>query len=132
MYPVTLNSFVVPDVITKTGTLPPVPQAVWDDVVVLLPWTIYLFSGDKSALRTCWNGMRKYVDEVIPRDGDGLWDPQLWQLADWLDPAAPPNDPGAGRADGTLVADAYLVHVTRVMYRISKVLNEPDEVTEKY
>lgn len=124
--------FVVPDVITKAGPLPPVPQAVWDDVVVLLPWTIYLYSGDKSALRTCWHGMRRYIDEVIPRDDDGLWDPQLWQLGDWLDPAAPPDDAGAGRTDGTLVADAYLVHVTRVMYRISKVLNEDVDVSRMY
>ncbi|KAK8018657.1 hypothetical protein PG991_007847 [Apiospora marii] len=124
--------FVVPDVMTKAGPLPAVPQAVWDDVVVLLPWTIYLYTGDKTALRTCWDGMRKYVDEVIPKNDEGLWDPQLWQLGDWLDPAAPPDDPGAARTDGTLVADAYLFHVTRVMHEISKVLNEDDVVISKY
>lgn len=124
--------FVVPDVMAEAGPIPPTPQAVWDDVVVLLPWTIYLYSGDKTALRTCWKGMRKYVDEVIPRDDDGLWDPQLWQLGDRFDPAARPDDPGAGRTNGTLVADAYLVHVTRVMHAISRVLNKDDEVCRKY
>ncbi|KAK7943718.1 uncharacterized protein PG986_012831 [Apiospora aurea] len=109
--------FVAPDVLTMTKTITPRPQAVWDDTVVLLPWTIYLYSGDKTALEFCWYCMRKYVEG---------------QLGDWLDPAAPPDDPGAARTDGTLVADAYLVHVTRVMYRISKVLNEPDDVSKWY
>ncbi|KAK8085281.1 hypothetical protein PG997_006552 [Apiospora hydei] len=122
--------FVVPDVLTRTATIAPHSQAVWDDVVVLLPWTIYLYSGDKTTVRNCWSGMRKYIDEEVRRDADDLWDPRIWQRGDWLDPAAPPDDPGAARTDGTLVADAYLVHVTRVMYRISKVLNEPDEVSK--
>ncbi|KAK8044681.1 bacterial alpha-L-rhamnosidase-domain-containing protein [Apiospora rasikravindrae] len=125
--------FVVPDVLTRTATIAPYPQAVWDDAVVLLPWTIYLYSGDKTLLEKCWYGMRKYIDDIIPRGSDELWNPRLWQLGDWLDPAAPPDDPGTARTDGTLVADAYLVHVTRVMYRISTVLHgETDEVTTRY
>jgi len=62
--------------------------------------------------------MKVYIDKVIPRDTDGLWDPDLWQLGDWLDPKAPPEEPGDGRTDGVLVADAYLVHITATFSKV--------------
>ncbi|WQF79293.1 Putative alpha-L-rhamnosidase, concanavalin-like domain, six-hairpin glycosidase superfamily [Colletotrichum destructivum] len=111
---------VVPNVM-RDGPWPSVPQAVWDDVVVLVPWTLYKWFGDAGVLRETYPGMRDYLRSV-QRSEDGLWDPDLWQLGDWLDPNAPPAEPGLARTDGTLVADAYLVYVTDVVSRIAGVL----------
>ncbi|KAL4941131.1 hypothetical protein BDV06DRAFT_223424 [Aspergillus oleicola] len=37
--------------------------------------------------------MVAWVDKGIPRGPDGLWDIDCWQLGDWLDPTAPPDQP---------------------------------------
>ena len=112
--------FVVPDVISKAhdkddAFWPKIPNAVWDDVAVLLPTTLYQASGDTNVLQKQYQSMKAWLDRGVRRGTDRLWDPELYQLGDWLDPIAPPAEPGNGRTDGTLVADAYLVQVTRKM-----------------
>ncbi|TPX16180.1 uncharacterized protein E0L32_004175 [Thyridium curvatum] len=111
---------VVPNAL-KASKHPVKPQAVWDDVVVLAPWTLYRHFGDAEVLRSAWAAMKLYL-RAIPRGADALWTPDLWQLGDWLDPNAPPAEPGNARTDGALVADEYLVHVTGVMAEIAGVL----------
>ena len=128
--------FVVPNVIEKDvpsddDWWPSVAQAVWDDVAVLLPWNMYQSSGDAEVLRRQYKSMTTWVDKGVQRGSDGLWDPDLWQLGDWLDPAAPPDDPIQGRTDGTLVADAYLVHVTSILAKASAVLDLKEDA-ERY
>ncbi|EKG16231.1 Bacterial alpha-L-rhamnosidase [Macrophomina phaseolina MS6] len=117
---------VVPDVLGTTSW-PSVPQAVWDDVAILVPWVLYQWSGDVEIVRRQYSSMRVYLDTSIRRGDDGLWDPDLWQLGDWLDPNAPPREPGLARTDGTLVADAYLVYVTGIMAKISDAVERPQE-----
>ncbi|KAI1872781.1 uncharacterized protein JN550_003655 [Neoarthrinium moseri] len=116
---------VVPDVMPN-GPWPCVAQAVWDDVVVLLPWTLYQWSRDDGPLRECYSGMLDHL-RVIPRADDGLWETEMWKLGDWLDPAAPSDNPALAMTDGTLVADAYLVHVTRTVAKVASVLSKPED-----
>jgi alpha-L-rhamnosidase len=117
--------FVVPNVVQETW--PHIPQAVWDDVVVLTPWQLYRSFGDMEILQRQYPSMLAHVDKAIRRGDDGLWDPELCQLGDWLDPAAPPDQPGNGRTNGVLVADAYLVHLTKVLAQISDILGHKDD-----
>jgi alpha-L-rhamnosidase len=119
----------VPDLM-KNGPWPTVPQAVWGDVVIILPWNLYLNFGNVRVLQENWAGMEAHLNSV-QRGSDGLWDPEQWQLGDWLDPAAPPHAPGLSRTDGTLVADQYLVHVTSLMAQIAGVLGL-HEAAQKY
>lgn len=124
---------VIPDVLTGRSSWPNEPQAVWDDVAIILPWVIYQWTGDADVLRRQLPSMRTYIDKSIRRDprNNLLWDPTLWQLGDWLDPNAPPSEPGLARTDGTLVADAYLVYVTGLMAKISGVIGE-EALAAKY
>lgn len=124
---------VIPDVLTGRSSWPNEPQAVWDDVAIILPWVIYQWTGDADVLRRQLPSMRTYIDKSIRRDAKNglLWDPTLWQLGDWLDPNAPPSEPGLARTDGTLVADAYLVYVTGLMAKITKVIGE-EALAAKY
>lgn len=118
---------VVPNAM-RHGPWPSVPQAVWDDVVIILPWNLYRYYGDSEALREAYPGMQAYLSS-IRRSPDGLWTEHgLWQLGDWLDPNAPPQEPGLARTDGVLVADAFLVHVTGLMAKIAAVLHEEADV----
>ncbi|KAL5358332.1 bacterial alpha-L-rhamnosidase-domain-containing protein [Aspergillus floccosus] len=122
--------FVVPNVIDYRWPRL-APQAVWDDVTVLLPWNLYRSYGDIDILRRQYRSMVAWVDTGIRRGPDRLWDPELWQLGDWLDPTAPPVEPGDARTNGTLVADAYLAHVTAVLAQISEILGEKEDA-ERY
>ncbi|KAK4936420.1 hypothetical protein LTR10_022694 [Elasticomyces elasticus] len=116
---------IIPDLIDNPIKNP--PQAIWNDVTVLLPWDIYLISGDKDILHRQYASMTAWVDRGIPRGSNGLWDPNGWQFGDWLDPSAPPEEPGAGRTDCILVADAYLVRVTETIARVAECLGFSDD-----
>jgi alpha-L-rhamnosidase len=121
--------FVVP--ILPLGSWPHMPAAVWDDVTVLTPMDVFNNCGDVAILERQLPSMRAWLDEAIDRGKDGLWNRDRWQLADWLDPNAPPDDPGASRTDFVLVADAYLVHVTRTMSNVCSRLGKL-ELAQKY
>lgn len=120
---------VVPNAM-RHGPWPLVPQAVWDDVVIILPWNLYRYFGDAEGLKEAYPGMKDYLSS-IRRSPDGLWtEDGLWQLGDWLDPNAPPEDPGLARTDGVLVADAFLVHVTGIIAKVAAVIGKDDEAKQ--
>jgi alpha-L-rhamnosidase len=122
--------FVVPNILSSStgdASWGGFPQAVWDDVVILLPWTLYCAFGDVEVLRRQYSSMQSWIDKGLKRGPDGLWDSTFHQLGDWLDPSAPPDRPGEARTDGTFVADAYLLHITNVMIHISDVLGNKGE-----
>ncbi len=56
------------------------------------------------------------------------WDTGF-QFGDWLDPAAPPDDPGAARTDKALVATAYHAHTARLLARVAGVLGRDADRT---
>ena len=113
---------VVPDVL-QGDPFSYEPQAIWDDAAILVPWELYQSYGDPDVLRRQYSSMQTHLDEAIIRGPDYLWREDVWQLADWLDPSAPPQEPGLARTDGVLVADAYLVHVTTIMNQIATILD---------
>ncbi|WP_346618422.1 glycoside hydrolase family 78 protein [Blastococcus montanus] len=103
------------------------PGAVWGDVAVLTPAVLYERFGDSGVLRTQYASAKAWVDCVAARVGDdGLWDHGM-QLGDWLDPAAPPEDPAAARTDRYLVATAYHAWSALHLSRIAGVLGELED-----
>ncbi|KAK7737906.1 hypothetical protein SLS53_006284 [Cytospora paraplurivora] len=117
---------VVPDVLAGHSAEDHSPEAVWDDAAVLVPWTVYQWSGDVEVLRRQWWSMRTHLDKSIKRAYDGLWDEGCFQFGDWLDPNAPPEQADAARTDGTMVADAYLVYITGIVAKIAVVINDAE------
>lgn len=107
------------------------PAAIWDDVVVLTPYDLYKSAEDHEILTRQFVSMQTWLELGVDRASDGLWNPDRWQLGDWLDPVAPPNDPSNGPSDPLLVADAYLIHTTETFVRICELLGK-DEIAEKY
>lgn len=106
---------VVPDVLP--ATFPGADaQAVWADVAVLLPWTLYQRFGDLEVLGTQYPSMLAWGEATIrlTAAGGGLWR-QDFQLGDWLDPTAPPDRPADARTDGDLVANAYVVRSAEIL-----------------
>ena len=77
----------------------PLPQAGWGDAAVLVPWVIYQRFGDVDVLRRQYQGMCAWVDGLTNALGTGTLFDKPFQLGDWLDPAAPPENPAAGATD---------------------------------
>ncbi|KAF7543546.1 hypothetical protein G7Z17_g10647 [Cylindrodendrum hubeiense] len=100
----------------------PMPNAVWGDAAVMVPWELYRTSGDNGFLLRQYESMVQYLEHGVSRGQDGLWDPEQWQFGDWLDPRAPQNDSGRGTTDGTFVADCFLVRSTQIVAEVAGLL----------
>lgn len=103
------------------------PGAAWGDVATLLPWTLYERFGDVGVLEAQFDSARRWVDLLERLAGPSrLWD-SGFQLGDWLDPAAPPDDPADALTDRYLVATAYFAKSARTVARMAEVLGLADE-----
>ncbi|WP_156372371.1 glycoside hydrolase family 78 protein [Arthrobacter sp. Leaf337] len=127
---------VVPEV---TFDKPPFPvrpvMAAWGDAAVLVPWVLYQRTGDLEFLRRQLPGMIAWLEAAAGAAGPELRFEQGFQFGDWLDPAAPPNEPGAARTPWQLVAQAYLSYSARVACQAAVLLGEDpaalDELSQR-
>lgn len=105
------------------------PGAVWGDVAVLTPWTIYERFGDTEVLRDQYASAKAWVNLMDSKAGQShLWNTGF-QLGDWLDPTAPPHDPTAAKTDPYLVATAYFAWSALHLGKTASVLgNTADEL----
>jgi alpha-L-rhamnosidase len=101
--------------------------AVWGDAAVAVPWTLFERYGDIGVLRTQYRSMRRWVDWIVGQADDQRHWEGTFQFGDWLDPAAPPGDPGAGRTDRHLIANAWFCHSLDLVARTAEVLGAPDD-----
>ncbi|WP_042394362.1 alpha-L-rhamnosidase [Streptacidiphilus carbonis] len=103
------------------------PGAGWADVVTLTPWDLHQDSGDTGLLADQYDSARRWVDLVTTlADPSGRWD-RGYQLGDWLDPTAPPEDPGAGRTDRHLIATAYYARSAHRLAQNAHVLGKEED-----
>lgn len=113
--------FVVPDVLgdTPLGERPAV--AGWGDAATVVPWVLYERFGDIQILERQFDSMRRWVDKAMGLSANGVW-AGGFQIGDWLDPAAPPHDAAAARADPDVLATAYLARSADLVARSAKAL----------
>lgn len=110
---------IVPDPIRDIST----PVAAWGDAATIVPWTLYERFGDAGILRDAYGSMRDWVLAVERATTDGLWVGDF-QFGDWLDPSAPPDDPGRALTDPDLVATAYLHRSASILAATAGILGE--------
>ena len=107
------------------------PGAAWGDAAVLVPWSLYQRFGDIGIVATQYDSARRWVDLMARLAGpDRIWD-EGFQLGDWLDPAAAPEDPAAGQTDRYLVATAYFGWSARHVAAMAEVLGR-DKQARRY
>ncbi|WP_353808295.1 family 78 glycoside hydrolase catalytic domain [Agromyces sp. SYSU T00194] len=105
------------------------PVAAWGDAITIVPRVLADSSGDPTILEEFYPGMRAWLELVLDRrDEEGLWTSGR-QLADWLDPNAPPNAPARGRTDTDIVATAYLARTAQLTAEIAATLGEMEDAT---
>lgn len=80
----------------------------WGDAGVILPWTVWLQYGDKSAITENWNAMERWMDYIAGANPDYLRKNAVGpNYADWL----APDD----RTPKDLLATSYWVLIARMM-----------------
>jgi alpha-L-rhamnosidase len=98
-------------------------EAGWGDAAVLVPWALYRAHGDAQLLADQWGSMTTWLDRFEGRAGADLDFPDGgFMLGDWLDTAAPPDNPGAARTPWPCVATAYLARSARILAEAAGVL----------
>ncbi|WP_308467035.1 glycoside hydrolase family 78 protein [Rathayibacter soli] len=103
------------------------PGAAWGDVATIVPLTLFERFGDRGVLEAQYDSARAWVELVERLAGPSrLWD-EGFQLGDWLDPDAPPQDPADAKTDRYLVATAYFARSAQCMSRIADALGRCDD-----
>lgn len=118
--------WVVPDALSQPAS----PTALWSDVAVSLPWTLYQEYGDLDILRDSYPSMTALTRQIAGLlDEAGLWS-SGFQFGDWLDPDAPANNPAAAKTDRHLVATAFFYKTAHEMADTAQLLGHADDATE--
>ncbi|UKA54263.1 glycoside hydrolase family 78 protein [Arthrobacter sp. FW305-BF8] len=103
------------------------PGAVWGDVAVLTPWSLYERFNDPKILADQYASAKAWVDLLDSLAGDKhLWN-NSFQLGDWLDPSAPPEDPTQAMTDPNIVATAYFAWSALHLAKAAGVLGKADD-----
>jgi alpha-L-rhamnosidase len=111
--------------------LPHDPMALWGDVAVLTPDALHRATGDRGLLRRQLGSAVTWMEHVERGALPGRICHGTKQLGDWLDPAAPPDNPFAATTDPFLVATAYFAHSARRLAAIAETLGET-ELSRRY
>jgi alpha-L-rhamnosidase len=102
---------------------PQQPDVGWGDAAVVVPWVLYQRTGDAGLLADQWGSMTSWIDVFAARAGADLDFPEGgFSFGDWLDTAAPPDNPAAARTPWQCVATAYLARSARTVAQAAEVL----------
>ena len=120
-------------------------SAGWGDAIVMVPWEVYLATGDAGILAENWEAMKRWLDFVrttaesrrhpdraaasqVPAPHEQyLWDTGF-HWGEWMEPDGPEPDLFAARfADHGIVATAYYRNTTALMAKIAQVLGHAEE-----
>jgi alpha-L-rhamnosidase len=108
------------------GTISPNPGfgAGWSDAGVIIPWTSWNQTGDKSIIEQNWQGMEKYLAAIENANPDYLWKKNYGiPFGDWLSPEGPtPED---------IVATSYWAYDVTLMKQMAHALGK-DADEKKY
>jgi alpha-L-rhamnosidase len=123
--------FVIPDALKymerPPGYEPPPATAIWSDAAVWVPWALWQAYGDRAGLAAAYPAMIAYLRRAETLlSPNGLWDTGF-QFGDWLDPVAPPDRPGEGRADKGVVATACLYRSAVTVSEAARILGHTED-----
>lgn len=107
-------------------------STAWADAATIIPWNVYLHTGDKGILRRQYASMKAWVDYMKGED-DKDGSKRLWltgsHFADWL--ALDGNYPGGvfGGTDPNLIASAYYYYSTTILVKTAEVLEKKEDAS---
>ncbi|QKJ20654.1 alpha-L-rhamnosidase [Microbacterium hominis] len=124
---------VVPDIIRPVdmmmGGVPTenMGRAGWADAATIVPLSVYESYGEVEVLERQLDSMRRWVEHLRRRAGDGVVLPtEPFQYGDWLDPDAPGDRPWEAKVSSDYVANAFYVQSTRLLARAERIVGDDD------
>ena len=125
---------IVPNVLklleNKPGWPSDTPTSIWGDAGVWVPWALWETYGNRAILAQCHPTMALHVRTCAARTSEnGLWDTGF-QLGDWLDPTAPPENPFLATADKYVIATACLYRSAALTAASARVLGLAEDEAE--
>ncbi|MGO4187527.1 family 78 glycoside hydrolase catalytic domain [Pseudarthrobacter sp. TAF60_1] len=120
-------------------------SAGWGDAIVMVPWELYLATGDAAILAENWDAMTRWLDYVrttaesyrhvsraTASPTPAAHEKYLWDTGfhwgEWMEPDGPEPDLFAARsADHGIVATAYYRNTSALMAKIARVLGRGQE-----
>ncbi len=104
-------------------------SSAWADAATIIPWTVYLYSGDKSILEQQYPSMKMWADYVRREDeksgNTGLWTTGF-HYGDWLALDGPDPNLPFGATDTHYVASCYYYLSTLLTAKAGKVLGKEE------
>lgn len=102
-------------------------NAAWGDATCIIPWNMYLMSGDDAVLLEHFDAMRAWVDYVARVDGDDHgWRRDVFQFGDWLALDGPEGERLGGTDEG-YIADLYFWRSVRIVADAAHVLGRVED-----
>lgn len=127
---------VVPNVIGQVYRMMGLPDAAigacgWADAATIIPWTLYLFYGDKTLLEEHYDGMKAWVNYIRRQDVEHCGGGYLWKCgfhyADWLALDNPEEGSYFGGTDSYYVASAYYYYSALLTSKVAEVLGKKSD-----
>ena len=119
----------VPDTVPIAGNEPTVSTA-WGEAATIIPWNVYLATGDAGVLEDRFDSMKGWVD-YIKREDDKYGAKRLWQTGfhygDWLALDGAVQGGVFGRTDPYFIASAYYYYSTRIVQQAAGVLGRMED-----
>lgn len=105
-------------------------SAAWGDAATIIPWTCYIHTGDKEALKKHYPSMKAWVEHIRSQEEDNhLWK-QGFHLGDWLALDNVVKYPPMGLTPKDMVASAYYLYSTKLLSKAAKALGKKEEQKE--
>nr|WP_269581177.1 alpha-L-rhamnosidase [Roseibium sp. Sym1] len=104
----------------------------WGDVIVIMPWQLYLHYGDEDALRECFPAMVKWVDYLWALSGGPIihpnpkWPEDGFTFGDWLQPVGDNRKPRPTIGEDCAATIYHFITVS-LTARIAGILGETSE-----
>jgi len=111
--------FVVPDVLYNNKV-----SSGWGDVCTIIPWKIYLRTGDKTILEENYDMMKAWVAHHRETSKDYV--SSMNSFADWLQPY-PANGNNKGDTSHSLIGTAFFAHSAKLTAQTAEILGKKEE-----
>ena len=105
-------------------------SAVWGDAATIIPWNVYLHSGDKEILRRQFPSMKAWVDYIRGQDishGDHYLWKSGFHYGDWLALDGRMKGGVFGATDPFFIASAFYYFSADIVAKAAEALGEEEE-----
>ncbi len=103
-------------------------SSVWGDAICIIPWNLYLFSGDSSILREYYESMKAWLEYIKRVDGKNHGWRRIFHYGDWLALDGPDGPDGTkGGTDEGFIADVYYRNSALIVSKVAHILQKEDE-----